>query len=84
MSRGFPLSELDKWNTGSLINWMYEYDRKHRQANGEEVHDDYKRYQTLKSIEPQIEDYYQNGKIEKDRYESYKKSLAEAEKMLKG
>ena len=37
--RGFPLSELDEWNTGMLINWCIEHDRSQRKANGETVHD---------------------------------------------
>ena len=80
--RGFPLSELDEWNTGMLINWCYAHDRTQRKANGEEVHDNYKRYQTLKALEPEIDQQYTAGLIDEKKYISYKESLAAAEKAM--
>lgn len=80
--RGFPLSELDNWNTGMLINWCYAHDRSIRKQNGEEVHDNYKRYQALKSIEPEIDQQYEAGQIDEKKYRSYKDSLAAAEKAM--
>lgn len=80
--RGFPLSELENWNTGMLINWCIEHDRSQRKANGETVHDNYKRYQALKSIEPEIDRQYAAGEIDATKYRSYKDSLAAAEKAM--
>ena len=80
--RGFPISELDEWNTGMLINWCYAHDRAQRKANGEEVHDNFKRYQTLKALEPEIDQQYAEGLIDEKKYRSYKDSLAAAEKAM--
>lgn len=82
LARGFPLSELDEWNTGMLINWCYAHDRSQRRQNGEEVHDNYKRYQTLKALEPEIDQQYAAGQIDDKKYKSYKDSLAAAEKAM--
>ena len=65
-----------------LINWCYEHDRSIRKQRGEEVHDNYKRYQTLKSIEPDIDAQYAEGQINEEKYRSYKESLAAAEKAM--
>jgi hypothetical protein len=65
-----------------LINWCIEHDRAARRQNGEVVHDNYKRYQALKSIEPEIDQQYADGKIDEKRYRSYKESLAAAEKAM--
>ena len=65
-----------------LINWCIEHDRTIRKQNGEEVHDNYKRYQALKSIEPDIDAQYAAGQIKEEKYQSYKDSLAAAEKAM--
>ena len=65
-----------------LINWCMEHDRAARQKNGETVHDNYKRYQALKSIEPDIDQQYAAGTIDEKKYRSYKDSLAQAEKAM--
>ena len=62
-----------------LINWCYAHDRTQRKANGEEVHDNYKRYQTLKALEPEIDQQYANGQIDDKKYKSYKDSLSAAD-----
>lgn len=80
--RGFPLSELDEWNVGMLVNWCYAHDRSQRKQAGEEVHDNYKRYQALKSIEPEIDQQYADGQIDEEKYRSYKASLEAAEKAM--
>jgi hypothetical protein len=41
MSMGFPLSGLDEWNTGDLIDWIAAYNRRMRIRNGENVPDPY-------------------------------------------
>lgn len=76
--RGFPLSELDEWNTGMLFDWCYEVDRIKRKANGEK--DDYDRYQTMKKIEPEIDEQYANGQINEEKYRSFKETIANYEK----
>ena len=82
MSRGFPLSEIDAWNTGDLIDWAKEHDRSIRRAHGEDVRDPYEQYQTLKAMEPEIERMHAAGQIRKAKYISYKKALEECEKQL--
>ena len=75
MNRGFPLSEIDNWNTGSLIDWALEHDRQQRVMRGEVVHDDFERYQTLKSMEAQIEEMHAKGQIKEAKYKAYRESL---------
>ena len=65
-----------------LINWCVAHDRSARRQNGEQVHDNYKRYQTLKSIEPEIDQQYAAGEIDEVKYRSYKDSLEQAEKAM--
>ena len=65
-----------------LINWCYAHDRTQRKQNGEEVHDNYKRYKTLKALEPEIDQQYAAGQIDDKKYKSYKDSLAAAEKAM--
>lgn len=84
MSRGFPLDQIDTWNTGDLIDWAKEADRNIRRARGEDVRDPYEQYQKLKAMEPEIEQMYAAGQIREAKYQSYKQALATAEKQLKG
>ena len=65
-----------------LINWCYTHDRNQRKQNGEEVHDNYKRYQTLKALEPEIDQQYAAGQIDDKKYKSYKDSLSAAENAM--
>lgn len=84
MSRGFPLPEIDNWNTGMLIDWAFEYDTQKKRQRGEVVHDEFERYKQLKAMEPQIEELYAQGRIRPERYRSYKATLADCERKLKG
>lgn len=84
MQRGFPLSEIDSWNTGSLIDWASEYDRMQRIQRGETVHDDYERYQTLKAMQPQIEKMHAAGEIKEYKYKQYCETLRNCEEKLRG
>ena len=84
MSRGFPLSEIDNWNTGDLVDWIKEHDRNILRARGEDVPDPYEQYQTLKAMEPDIEHMHAAGHIREAKYQSYKKTLAECEAQLRG
>ena len=65
-----------------LISWCISHDRSLRKQNGEEIHDNYKRYQALKSIEPEIDQQHAAGQINEEKYRSYKESLAAAEKAM--
>lgn len=67
-----------------LLNWIYEHDAAERKRNGEVVHDQYERYQVLKNMEPEIDAQYERGEIDQKRYESYKKTLADAENRMRG
>ena len=82
MIRGFPLQEIDNWNTGSLIDWALEHDRQKRVSRGEVVKDDFERYQTLKSMEAQVEELHAKGKIREAKYKAYRESLAECARKL--
>lgn len=83
MSRGFPLAEIDNWNTGDLIDWVYAHDNRIRQRNGEVVPDRYEQYLQLKAMEPDIEEMHRNGQIKEYKYESYRRTLEECELRLK-
>lgn len=83
MSRGFPLSEIDNWNTGDLIDWVSERERHIRMQNGEIVPDPYEQYKTLKAMEQEIEELHAAGQIRETKYLSYRKTLEECEKRLK-
>lgn len=82
-ARGFPLSELDNWNTGALIDWALETDRIRKRQRGETVEDPYEQYLKLKEMEPDIDAMYAAGEIKESKYQSYKRTLAECEKKLK-
>ena len=83
MSRGFPLSEIDAWNTGDLIDWAREHDRQLKRERGEDVRDPYEQYQQLKAMQPDIERMYAAGEIKEAKYKSYKDTLAQCERELK-
>ena len=84
MRRGFPLSEVDIWDTGMLLNFCYEHDRMIKRQNGETVHDDLKRYEVLKEMEPEIERMFAAGEIKEAKYREYKAALKRCEEMLGG
>lgn len=83
MSRGFPLSEIDNWNTGMLIDWAMEYDRMQKRQNGEYVPDELERYKQLKAMEQQIEELNASGRIKPEKYKSYRNTLEECERKLR-
>ena len=53
-----------------LLNWCIAHDRAARRQNGETVHDNYQRYQALKSIEPDIDQQYAAGEMDETKYRS--------------
>lgn len=77
MSRGFPLPELDNWNTGDLIDWSAAHDRRIQKQRGEHVPDPYEQYQQLKAMEPDVDAMYAAGQIREAKYQTYKRTLAE-------
>ncbi len=81
--RGFPLSELDEWNTGMVIDWIMERDRIIRRQRGERVEDPYEQYLQLKEMEPEIEEMYKAGEIREEKYRSYRSTLEKCEEQLK-
>ena len=83
MSRGFPLSEIDAWNTGDLLDWCAAHDRRIRIQRGENIPDPYEQYQTLKAMEDEIEELHASGQIKETKYQSYRRTLEECEKKLK-
>jgi hypothetical protein len=84
MSRGFPLSEIDNWNTGMLIDWAREHDRQLARARGQEVFDPYEDYLKLKAMEPEIEEMHAAGQLREAKYKSYRETLDRYERQLKG
>lgn len=74
-ARGFPLSELDFWNTGMIVDWCIEHDKIQKRMRGETVEDPYEQYITLKSMESEIDEMYAAGEIRENKYRSYKESL---------
>lgn len=83
MRRGFPLSEIDNWNTGSLIDWALEHDRQQRRARGEDVKDPYEQYESLKAMEQQIEQMHACGQIKDAKYKAYRTALEDCERKLR-
>ncbi|MBP0974490.1 MAG: hypothetical protein J6P20_00340, partial [Oscillospiraceae bacterium] len=81
--RGFPLSELDDWNTGMVIDWIMEKDRIIRRQRGERVEDPYEQYLQLKEMEPDIEEMYKAGQIREQKYQSYRSALERCEEQIR-
>ena len=50
-------------------------------ANGEDITKVDEQYKRLKSIEKIVEEDYRNGKISKEKYDSYKTALSEYEEV---
>lgn len=82
MRRGFPLSEIDSWDTGMLMNYCFEHDRFAKQLNGEAVHDDAQRYAQLKAMEPEMDRLYAEGKVKDHKYKEYKAVLKHCADLL--
>ena len=70
---------MDSFSYGMLINYCKAHDRLERIRRGETVPDPERQYRELKALEPYIEEQYALGKIKKEKYDSYKKSLADWE-----
>lgn len=71
---GLSLSDLDKITIGFLADIM-------QSVSGEDNGDIDEKYQRLKSIEKIVETDYRNGKISKEKYDSYHKALSEYEEV---
>lgn len=84
MRRGFPLSEVDNWDTGMLLNFVYDHNRMIAVQNGEVVHDQMQRYQIMKDMEPEMDRRYEAGEIKEYKYREYKAALKRCEEMLGG
>lgn len=84
MARGFPLSEIDSWNTGDLIDWAAEHDRRIRKSRGEHVPDEYERYKKLKAMEHSIEAMHAAGTIREEKYQAFRRTLDACEEKLRG
>lgn len=84
MRRGFPLSELDNWDTGMLFNFCAEHDRFAKIQRGEVVHDQMERYRVLKAMQPEMERRYAAGEIKEHKYRQYMETLKKCEELLGG
>ena len=71
---GLSLSDLDKITIGFLADIM-------QSVSGEDNGDINEKYRQLKSIEKIVETDYRNGKISKEKYDSYHKALSEYEEV---
>ncbi len=65
---------MDNITLGMLLDML-------KVANGEDITKIDEQYQRLKSIEKIVEADYKNGKISKEKYDGYKKSLADYERV---
>ena len=72
MKIGFSLDDLDKISIGFLLDILQEISGN----DGTELEEKYKK---LKAIEPIVEKRYLKGEITKEKYQNYKKALAEYE-----
>ena len=77
------MSEIDNWNTGSLVDWAMEHDRQERRSRGETIKDPYEQYQQLKAMEQQIEAMHAAGQIKEAKYKAYRSALEDCERKLK-
>lgn len=84
MSRGLTLSDIDRCNTGFLIDLAREHDRIQARKHGIELPDPYKEYLQLKEMEPEIEELYAAGEIKEYKYKSYRETLDRYEEQLRG
>lgn len=84
MRRGFPLSEIDNWDTGMLFNFCAEHDRFAKIQRGEVVHDQMERYRVLKEMQPEMERRYAAGEIKEHKYRQYIETLKKCEELLGG
>lgn len=84
MRRGFPLSEIDNWDTGMLFNFCAEHDRFAKIQRGEVVHDQMERYRVLKEMQPEMERRYAAGEIKEHKYRQYIETLKKCEALLGG
>lgn len=82
MRRGFPLPEVDNWDTGMLMNYVFEYDAMVKRQNGEVVHDNLARYRAMKEMEPEMDARYASGEIKEHKYREYKEALRRCEMAL--
>lgn len=82
MSRGFPLSEIDNWNTGDLIDWAHEHDRLEAKMHGRELPDPYADYLKLKAMEPEVERMHEAGQLREAKYQSYRQTLDRYEEQM--
>ena len=65
---------MDNITLGMLLDML-------KVANGEDITKIDEQYQRLKSIEKIVEADYKNGKISKEKYDSYHKALSEYEEV---
>lgn len=84
MRRGFPLSEIDNWDTGMLFNFCAEHDRFAKIQRGEVVHDQMERYRVLKEMQPEMERRYAAGEIKEHKFRQYMETLKKCEELLGG
>lgn len=71
------MQEIDEYNIGTLIDYITLQQREARRHDS--AYSDDQRYKTLKSLEPQVDEDFRNGRISSERYERFKRQLREWE-----
>lgn len=66
-----------------LLELCSEMNEIKRKAQGDVSPSEYEKYQKLKAIEPVIDEQYENGEIEEERYKSFKETIANYEKQMR-
>lgn len=74
MRIGLSLEDLDKISIGFLLDIMQEISGN----DGTELDEKYKK---LKAVEKLVEERYAKGEISKEKYNDYRKALAEYEEV---
>lgn len=76
---GIAADEINDWNIGFIIDYIYQCHREKLKRSGKRVVDTEERYEKMKQLEPLIDERYKNGEVEQERYDSFKRMIREYE-----
>lgn len=74
---GLAACEIEDWNIGTVIDFIHI--KNQSMLKKDSAYSDDERYETLKKLEPMVEEKYKSGLIPKDKYDKFKRQLAEWE-----
>ena len=72
---GLSAQEIDEWNIGTIIDYIDLRNEAIRRRNSDSAYTDEERKQSLRDLVPQVEAQYRAGKISREKYERFMKSL---------